>query len=155
MLFLRALAAFLALPAVVAFLVPLLLLPGDRWRRMNGNFAGWLVLAFGLVVLLACVRDFYVFGRGTLAPWDPPRRLVTDGLYRFVRNPMYVGVIAIVAGWSLITWSPVLWGYALFLGAAFHLRVVLYEEPKLARQFPADWRQYSGRAGRWLPLFRK
>lgn len=113
MLFVRALLAFLALPAVVAFIVPWLLLPEDRWR-MEGSFAGWLILAFGLFVLLICVRDFYVFGKGTLAPWDPPKTLVTGGLYKFARNPMYLGVLGIVAGWSLITGSRVLGAYAAF-----------------------------------------
>jgi protein-S-isoprenylcysteine O-methyltransferase Ste14 len=150
MLFLRALLAFLALPALVAFIVPLALLPEDRWR-MEGTFAGWLVLAFGLLVLLVCVKDFYVFGKGTLAPWDPPKRLVTGGLYKFVRNPMYVGVVCIVAGWGLITGSSLLGGYAVFLVVGFHLRVVLYEEPKLAQQFPTDWPRYSSRVNRWLP----
>jgi protein-S-isoprenylcysteine O-methyltransferase Ste14 len=152
MFFLRALLAFLALPAVVAFLVPLLLLPEDRWR-MEGTIAGWPVLAFGLLVLLTCVHDFYVFGKGTLAPWDPPRKLVTGGLYGFVRNPMYVGVVGIVAGGSLIAGSFLLGAYAVFLAGAFHLRVVLYEEPKLAHQFPADWRRYRSGVNR-CPLFR-
>ena len=150
MLFLRALLAFLALPVVVAFVVPVWLLPGDRWR-IYGPFAGWVVLAFGLVVLLECVREFYVSGKGTLAPWDPPKRLVTGGLYRFVRNPMYVGVVGIVAGWAVITWSQVLGWYAACLVAGFHLRVVLYEEPKLAQLFRGEWNWYASRVHRWLP----
>ena len=150
MLFLRALLAFLVLPAVVAGIVPLALLPEDRWR-VQGTFAGWPVLGSGILVLLICVHDFYVFGKGTLAPWDPPKRLVTDGLYKFVRNPMYVAVVCIVAGWGLITGSYLLAGYAAFLVVGFHVRVVAYEEPKLARQFPADWLPYSGRVNRWLP----
>jgi protein-S-isoprenylcysteine O-methyltransferase Ste14 len=150
MLFLRALLAFLVLPALVAFIVPMALLPEDRWR-VEGTFAGWPVLAFGLLILPICVHDFYVLGKGTLAPWDPPRKLVTGGLYKFVRNPMYIAVVCIVAGWSLITGSYLLAGYSVFLVVSFHLRVVLYEEAKLAQQFPADWPRYSGRVNRWLP----
>src|SRR5579871_6552321 len=150
MLLLRALLSFLVLPVVVACIVPLALLPEDRWR-VQGTFAGWPVLGFGLLVLLICVRDFYVFGKGTLAPWDPPKRLVTGGPYKFVRNPMYVGVVCIVAGWGMITGSYLLAGYAVFLVLGFHMRVLLYEEPKLAQQFPADWQRYSSRVNRWLP----
>jgi len=66
------------------------------------------VLGGGLVVLLWCVRDFYVSGRGTLAPWNPPKRLVVVGLYRFTRNPMYIGVLMVVGGWAVRAGSPVL-----------------------------------------------
>jgi protein-S-isoprenylcysteine O-methyltransferase Ste14 len=101
-------------------------------------------------VLLWCVRDFYVSGRGTLAPWDPPQRLVRVGLYRFTRNPMYVGVLLIVSGWSLLAGSPRLAWYTAILAVAFHLRVVLHEERWLAGQFGPDWEEYKRRVPRWL-----
>jgi len=85
LLFFRALVAFLALPVIVAGLLPWMLLPNDRWR-IGGTLLGWPVLAFGACVLLWCVRDFYLVGKGTLAPWDPPKTLVIVGLYRFLRN---------------------------------------------------------------------
>src|ERR1700674_1310030 len=106
-MFLRASFAFLALPAVAGGVIPWLLLPADRWRT-PGTIAGWPVLFCGLCVLLRCVRDFYVIGKGPLAPWEHPKRLVIAGLYRFVRNPMYIGVLGCVAGWSLIAGSPVI-----------------------------------------------
>src|SRR6516162_3459712 len=101
MLFLRALFAFLAFPAVVGGLLPWLILRNDRWRTA-GTPLGWPVLLLGATVLLWCVRDFYVIGKGTLAPWAPPKKLVAVGLYRFMRTPIYVGVVGIVVGWSLI-----------------------------------------------------
>jgi protein-S-isoprenylcysteine O-methyltransferase Ste14 len=149
-MFLRAVLAFLALPAVVAGLVPWLLLDSDRWR-MGGTLLGWPIWFFGACVLLWCVRDFYKIGKGTLAPWDPPKKLVVVGLYRFVRNPMYVGVLGWVAGWSLIAGSLVLGIYTILLAIAFHLRVIFYEEPTLARQFGNDWVQYQGTVPRWIP----
>jgi len=127
-MFLRALLAFLALPVVVGGLVPWLLVGIDRWRSA-GTPWGWPVFSLGAIVLLWCVRDFYVVGKGTLAPWDPPKILVIVGLYRFIRNPMYVGVLAL----------------------GFHLRVILYEEPRLARQFGNGWTEYRTAVGRWLP----
>jgi protein-S-isoprenylcysteine O-methyltransferase Ste14 len=149
-IFLRAILAFLALPAVVAGLVPWLLLSSDRWR-MRGTSLGWPILFVAACLLLWCVRDFYKIGKGTLAPWDPPKKLVVVGLYRFIRNPMYVGVLGSVAGWSLIAGSLVLGIYTIVLAIAFHLRVIFYEEPTLARQFGTDWAQYRETVPRWIP----
>jgi protein-S-isoprenylcysteine O-methyltransferase Ste14 len=96
------------------------------------------------------VRDFYVAGGGTLAPWAPPRRLVVVGLYRVSRNPMYVAVVVILCGWALgfRTWAS--WLYVLAVAIAFHLRVVLGEEPWLARTYGEQWAAYRARVPRWL-----
>ena len=149
-MFFRAVIAFLALPAVVGGLFPWLLLGSDGWR-MPGNIFGWPILLSGAGILLWCVRDFYVTGKGTLAPWDPPKKLVIVGLYRFMRNPMYVGVLGWVAGWSLIAGSPILAVYNGLLALAFHLRVIFYEEPTLARNFGCEWTEYRATVNRWVP----
>lgn len=133
---------------MVAGLIPVLLMRG------HVPYAAWLpfsvaVLGIGVFALLWCVRDFYVSGRGTLAPWDPPKRLVIVGLYRFVRNPMYVAVLTILLGWALLYQSWILLAYAAVVAAAFHLRVVLHEEPWLKRQFGTDWDDYAARVPRW------
>jgi protein-S-isoprenylcysteine O-methyltransferase Ste14 len=146
----RALLAFLALPGLIALLVPPVLAMLDPWRAGTWP-AGLLVLAAGAIVLIMCVRDFLVLGGGTLAPWDPPRRLVVVGLYRYNRNPMYVGVLLIVFGWSLLLRSPLLLVYGLVLVLAFHLRVLWSEEPWLARQFGERWDAYAAAVPRWLP----
>ena len=146
----RALFAFLALPGVVAIAVPAWF--ASNGLRAGGRFhsAGLLPLVLGLVLLLWCVRDFYVAGRGTLAPWSPPKHLVTVGLYRFSRNPMYVAVSLMLAGWSLAFASLTIGIYAVFVIAAFHLRVVFGEEPWLARTHGAAWEEYKARVPRWL-----
>ena len=146
----RALLAFLALPGVVAGLVPALIVCSEA-HRGRGWVGGYVVLGLGLLLLLWCVRDFFVSGRGTLAPWDPPTRLVTVGLYRFVRNPMYVAVVALVAGWALAAGSRLLGAYAVALILLFHLRVVLYEEPRLRARFGAEWESYRTSVARWFP----
>ena len=149
-MFLRALLAFLVLPGVVAFVMPPLLAAIDPWRR-GVLLPGALVMLLGVVLVCWCVRDFYVSGKGTLAPWDPPAKLVVIGLYRYVRNPMYVGVVTLVLGWSVLFTSPVLMCYALILAVGFHIRVLTYEEPWLESQFGSEWRRYRSEVGRWFP----
>lgn len=152
-MFLRALLAFLLLPGFAAVLAPPLIASFDPSRGQLW-MPGLALLFAGAVVLLWCVRDFYVSGKGTLAPWDPPKNLVVVGLYRFVRNPMYVGVLLLVAGWSVTLSSPVLIIYTVILAAAFHVRVVSWEEPWLASEFGEAWKEYSSDVSRWLPRMR-
>jgi protein-S-isoprenylcysteine O-methyltransferase Ste14 len=138
---------------VVAGIVPVLI--ARAAPRGGGHpVAGLALLAIGAAGLAWCVRDFLVRGSGTLAPWDPPRRLVTAGLYRFVRNPMYLSVATVVLGWSLYFGSRAL---AIYLGAVvvgFHLRITLNEEPRLRSQFGPDWDRYAARVPRWIPRLR-
>jgi protein-S-isoprenylcysteine O-methyltransferase Ste14/pimeloyl-ACP methyl ester carboxylesterase len=146
---LRALLAFIALPGLVAFVVPLLI-AWPRVREGSFNALALVLLLPGLALLLWCVRDFFVAGKGTLAPWDPPRNLVSSGPYRVSRNPMYVGVGLMLFGWAIAfrAWSLVL--YALIVIAAFHLRVLLNEEPFLARTHGRRWDDYRAHVPRWI-----
>ena len=145
-MFWRALFAFLALPGMVAFVIPWLLRPRDTVVHA----VGFLPLALGIVVLLWCVRDFYVAGKGTLAPWSPPKNLVTVGLYRWSRNPMYVGVLTILVGWAMLFGARNLWIYAGSMAVVFHLRVLFYEEPWLSRTHGDAWTAYKATTSRWF-----
>ncbi len=151
MLFLRALLAFLALPGTVTVLVPWLVL--RRSGGAPGTFAvvGLLPLVLGAGMLIWCVVDFARIGRGTLAPVDPPTVLVRRGLYRVVRNPMYVAVLTILVGEALVFGSSSIAWWAAGTAVAFHLRVVRYEEPVLRRTFGADFDDYCRRVPRWIP----
>ena len=149
-MFWRALIAFLALPGVVAMLVPTLFAGGALRAGARFHAPGLLPLLVGLALLLWCVRDFYVAGRGTLAPWAPPRNLVTVGLYRYSRNPMYLAVTLMLIGWTLCFLSRTLAIYTGFVMVAFHLRVVFGEEPWLERTHGDAWREYRARVRRWL-----
>lgn len=145
----RALLAFLALPGIVAFAVPLafaLRLPSPIAIRPLGIVP----VVAGSALLLWCVGEFFFVGRGTLAPWDPPTRLVTTGPYRYSRNPMYVAVATILIGWAITFWLRDLVIYAAAVALAFQLRVVLVEEPLAAQKFPDAWPQYRVRVARWL-----
>lgn len=146
----RALLAFIALPGVFAGVAPWILAAVDPWRSPSVRL-GVVVWGLGLVIVLWCVRDFYVSGHGTLAPWDPPRHLVVVGLYRLTRNPMYLGVLLVVAGSALLAGSPLVALYSAVLLLAFHWRVVRHEEPWLSHRFPAEWDRYRRDVPRWLP----
>jgi protein-S-isoprenylcysteine O-methyltransferase Ste14 len=146
----RAVVAFIALPGVLAFALPLLI---AHWTHPSPvpNPLGLIGVLGGLLVLLWCAREFYVAGRGTLAPWDPPRILVVSGPYRYCRNPMYIGVELILIGWAAFYRSATLASYALVVAIAFHLRAVLAEEPWAAATFGDAWSAYRSRTPRWLP----
>ena len=145
----RAVAAFLALPAVVAFALPI-------WIATSASsparhlVPGVLLACLGTVLLLWCVREFYVAGRGTLAPWDPPKHLVTTGPYQLSRNPMYIGVITVLVGWCTLWDSRTLVIYSVLFAIGFHFRVLLFEEPWAARRFGAEWEAYRARVHRWI-----
>ena len=146
----RAIAAFVALPGIVAFIFPISIGISTGLPAQYVAFAA-APLCIGIFLLFWCVHEFYVNGRGTLAPWDPPQHLVTTGPYRVSRNPMYIGVVTILLGWCA------LWGsrtqliiYTFLVMGGFHLRVLLSEEPWAARQFGAQCQAYRARVPLWL-----
>ena len=140
--------AFLALPGIVAFAIPIYWLVSSS-RTGSCSRSACCRCSSAARLALVCA-DFYVFGKGTLAPWSPPQHLVTAGLYRYSRNPMYVSVLLILLGWAISFGVRGLYGYAIVVAVAFHLRVVLAEEPWLARTHGAGWDDYVRRVRRWL-----
>jgi protein-S-isoprenylcysteine O-methyltransferase Ste14 len=116
------------------------------------QLAGILLGAVGAAIALSCILAFAVVGRGTPAPFDPPRRLVVTGPYRFVRNPMYIGAAMALAGAALFYQSWALVGYLIALAVVTHLLVTFYEEPTLRRMFGDEYRGYCARTGRWWPI---
>jgi protein-S-isoprenylcysteine O-methyltransferase Ste14 len=148
---LRAILAFLCLPGIVAFAVPVLI-GIARGGRAHYPLAGGMIIGVGTLLLMACVREIYVAGRGTLAPWSPPIRLVTSGQYRYSRNPMYLGVLGILIGWATLWASPALFIYALAVLIAVMFRVRLHEEAWAERTFADAWRSYCQHVPRWIGL---
>ena len=145
----RAITAFAVLPGMVAFVIPIGI-GASAGNPVQHPVAAAVVVCAGTVLLLWCVREFYVAGRGTLAPWSPPQRLVVSGPYRMTRNPIYISVITIVLGWSVLWGSRVLIYYALGTLVSVYARVRLIEEPWAARTFGSEWRAYRGRVPRWF-----
>src|SRR5262245_60043487 len=153
LLALRAVFFVLLLPGSVAGYIPFGILRSENALRnpdlsLSSILAATLVVV-GISVLLRCVWDFFATGKGTLAPIDPPRVLVVSGLYRFTRNPMYNGVLAVIAGEAWLFGSVSLVKYALLVFVLFHLFVVLYEEPALTSQFGESYRVYRRAVPRW------
>ena len=152
MIWLRALSFIVAVQLTVIGLIPWLLarvgpqLPTGRWRWL-----GIASLAVGALALLWCNWEFVVRGRGTAAPYDPPRTLVVQGLYRHVRNPMYVSAFLIVTGIGLWTGAAILFGYSLLLALSYNVFVRYYEEPRLRRVFGQPYVEYCAGVPRWWP----
>lgn len=158
---LAALGSFVFLvlaPGFAAGLVPYWI---SEWRLKPpllgfGGFrlAGGLLLAAGLPVLLESFWRFATRGAGTPAPVFPTQSLVVSGLYRYVRNPMYLGVTAMIAGQGLLLGEARVLEYAALVWCLFHLFVVLYEEPTLAAAFPDEYESFRGHVPRWIPRLR-
>jgi protein-S-isoprenylcysteine O-methyltransferase Ste14 len=115
---------------------------------------GMLIAGLGAALALWCILTFVFQGKGTPAPFDPPRRLVIRGPYKLIRNPMYVGAILMLLGAALSYKSIWLVGYAVMFVIVMHGFVVLYEEPTLRSSFGDDYIAYCQKVGRWWPSFR-
>lgn len=155
MLVLRSVLFALLVPGTVTVLVPYLLasrrLPGvlEHWGAMQS--VSLVPVVIGAAILVRCIWDFAAVGQGTLAPVDPPKKLVVQGLYRYVRNPMYVGVLVLLLGEALTLRSAaiLLWTAAWFF--LINLVVHFNEEPTLRRRFGESYEKYRRSVRRWIP----
>ncbi|PWU02809.1 MAG: isoprenylcysteine carboxyl methyltransferase [Terriglobia bacterium] len=149
-------AVFLVIaPGFVAGLVPFWI---SRWRVDPPFFGvplfrvvGVILTALGLAGLLDSFARFALQGLGTPAPVFPTRHLVVTGLYRYVRNPMYVAVVSTILGQGLLFGSVALVEYAAVVWLLFHLFVLIYEEPTLRANFGPEYREFCSRVPRWIP----
>jgi protein-S-isoprenylcysteine O-methyltransferase Ste14 len=145
-------------PGTVAVLVPYYLLSTRTDARPlnlgDWGYFGLLLLIVGALVYLRCAWDFAIGGRGTPAPVDPPKELVVRGLYRYVRNPMYIGVALVVLGEAFFFGGRILFEYVGIMLLFFHAFVLLYEEPTLKRKFGESYDRYCRSVPRWIPGLR-
>ena len=150
-------AVFLLIaPGVVAGLTPWWL---TGWRTGAAypapvQITGTMLIAVGAAALLAAFEQFAIQGRGTPAPPAPTAQLVVRGLYRYVRNPMYLAVLAVITGQGLLLSRPVLLGYAAAVAAAFIAFVYGYEQPTLTRRYGAQYQAYQRTVPGWRPRLR-
>jgi len=149
-------AFFVVAPGVVAGVVPYLLTGWDAnewWLPVR--VLGAVVLVASVAVLVQAFARFVFEGRGTPAPVAPTDRLVVGGLYRYVRNPMYVAVVGAIVGQALVLGRVVLLGYAAVVWAVVASFVRLYEEPTLREQFGAEYDAYRATVPAWVPRLRR
>lgn len=150
-------AFFVAGPGTVAVLVPWLIGgwrvmgPAQTWAAVPVRVVAVALMAAGAAVLVHAFTRFVAEGLGTPIPAAPPERLVVGGLFRYVRNPMYVALIAANAGQALLFWQPWLVAYTLLVTALPMAFVHWYEEPKLRRLFGADYDEYRANVPGWWP----
>lgn len=114
------------------------------------HYIGTIAFLIGFVIMLWCIISFAVKGRGTLSPMDPTKKLVISGLYKFSRNPMYVGVILILIGEVIFLRSVELGIYSLFVFVAFNIFTMLVEEPRLRKDFGEEYKRYCEDVRRWI-----
>lgn len=157
--------AILLLPFTVAVVIPsvILWLTGPDtlglWQSVPATrvalpVLGGALVCLGLVLVVATIRLFMTVGQGTLAPWNPPQRLVVRGVYRHVRNPMISGLLVIVLGEAVAVASlPLLGLFALALLVNV-VYIPLSEEPGLVKRFGDDYLSYTQNVPRWLPRLR-
>jgi protein-S-isoprenylcysteine O-methyltransferase Ste14 len=155
LLFLRSVLAAAVLPGTVTLLIPWLIVsragatPLRDWGAVQALALVPIVL--GVSILVRCIYEFAARGRGTLAPVDPPKDLVVSGLYRYVRNPMYVGALILLLGEAALFRSTDILMYAAVWFLLVNLFVLFYEEPTLRRRFGESYDRYRGAVHRWLP----
>ena len=154
LLFLKNALFTLVVPGTVGVIIPYRI----GLRRMSAgppwgfrHDVALFLLAVGAAIYFRCVWDFARTGRGTPAPIDAPKVLVVRGLYQYVRNPIYLGVLLIVLGWTVYFASFRVLVYGIFLALGFHLFVILVEEPSLRRRFGESYERYCRAVRRWVP----
>ena len=158
----RHLLSIAILPFTVTVLIPLWIArrgavrlePGGSGARVALQAAGAVLLAVGALLFAASLRRFASEGEGTLAPWDPPRRLVVRGPYRYVRNPMISGIVFVLFGEAAVLLSRAQAGWALAFLAANAIYIPLLEEPMLETRFGEPYAEYRRHVPRFLPRLR-
>jgi protein-S-isoprenylcysteine O-methyltransferase Ste14 len=142
-------------PGMVTGLIPYLILGSPSIAIFKNNLSSVqnlaiFIFAAGVAILVYCIGMFAVKGRGTLSPADPTKKLVFSGLYKFSRNPMYIGVMLMLIGEAVFFGSISIWIYTAIVFIAFNLFIVLHEEPRLERDFGREYQQYLKTVRRWL-----
>ncbi|NNN08145.1 MAG: isoprenylcysteine carboxylmethyltransferase family protein [Acidimicrobiaceae bacterium] len=150
-LFIRNLVFSVVVPGLGGGYVPWLILSKNGRLARPTEWYPMLLVAGGLALYICCVWVFGSKGRGTPGIWDPPRHVVTVGPYRWVRNPIYVGALVIISGEAWMYSSVDLLIYVGSLAVAFHLLVIIYEEPRLRRHFGEEYKSYCRVVSRWVP----
>ena len=142
-------------PGLVAGLFPYLIL-GERVKQIFSEYFGLsqyfgsIIFFIGLIIMIKTILQFAFEGKGTLSPADPTKKLVVKGLYKYSRNPMYIGVMSMLIGEAIFFEAGRFWFYVAGIGLAFNLFILLVEEPRLKRDFGEEYMQYCNKVRRWV-----
>ena len=157
-LIVKTLVFLILIPGTVTVVIPYMIVKNSPLRTiiqpLFPHNLGLVPLLAGLTICLWCFWDFINKGEGTPSPFDPPKQLVTVGLYRYVRNPMYIGIVLMIFGETVICSSVPLTLYLIVLIVIFHIRVVYYEEPNLRSEFGEKYDDYLISVPRWIVRFK-
>jgi protein-S-isoprenylcysteine O-methyltransferase Ste14 len=144
---------------LISFLLPITVLIFVPWcieknlsiHPVSTFIIGLIIILAGLSMLIHAVSIIIKIGKGTLAPWLPARKLVVTGMYRYVRNPMIIGVLIALAGESIALMSLKIFIWAVIFFTLNHLFFIIYEEPTLKKKFGDEYHEYKRNVPRWLP----
>lgn len=158
-LIVKTLVFLMLAPGTVTVVLPYMIVKNDPLgtiiQPLFPHNLGLFPLLAGLTICLWCFWDFIIKGEGTPSPFDPPKQLVVAGLYRYVRNPMYIGIVLVILGEAVICSSVPLTFYLIILIVFFHISVVYYEEPKLKSEFGEKYDNYLFSVPRWSLMFKQ
>jgi protein-S-isoprenylcysteine O-methyltransferase Ste14 len=147
---LKQLVSFI-LPITVTIIVPLSIENDRHPKSISTLIVGLGFIGFGLTAVVFTISAFIKVGKGTLASWSPTKKLVIQGLHRYVRNPMIMGVLTILIGESIAIYSLPIFLWAFIFFGINTILFITYEEPDLERKFGEDYRIYKKNVHRWIP----
>jgi protein-S-isoprenylcysteine O-methyltransferase Ste14 len=139
------------LPVIVLIIVPLNIEKNILPHNTFALIAGLLLIFTGLYIMILTITKFVRIGKGTLAPWSPTGKLVIDGMYRYVRNPMIIGVLIVLTGESIAILSLNIFIWTLIFFIINNIWYIFYEEPDLEKKFGDEYRKYKKSVPRWIP----
>ncbi len=139
------------LPVIVLILVPLWIEKDISIKYQWALLIAVLLIYSGLYLMILTITTFIRIGKGTLAPWNPTKKFITDGIYGYVRNPMIIGVLIVLTGESVAVWSLNILIWAVIFFIINNIWFALYEEPDLKRKFGDEYLEYKKNVPRWIP----
>ena len=139
------------LPVIVLIIIPIFIEKDFKFHYMFTTGPGLLLIIAGLTLMILTISSFIKIGKGTLAPWSPAKKLVIRGLYAYVRNPMILGVLTVLAGESILFLSGNIFAWAVIFFLINNVYFSVFEEPGLEKRFGDEYKEYKKNVPRWIP----
>lgn len=145
----------ITVPFIILFLTQHRFLEFDTPSKNLFFILGGVLMSIGLALFITTIRLFSVLGKGTLAPWQPPKKLIIVGLYRYVRNPMVSSIFLMLLGEAMFFYSKAIFIWFLIFMVLNCFFLIFWEEPRLAKRFGEEYKHYQRTVPRWIPLLRR